>query len=50
MTGVLDVLWVDIATANADSDRLMQTAGFTKIANKSKDLRAKWNKSVTDKA
>lgn len=46
MTGVLDVLWVDIDPGSASSDRLMQPAGFTKISNKKADLRRKWNKTV----
>jgi len=46
MTGILDVLWVDIDPANFSSDRLMQAAGFTKIEQQKTDLRGKWNKTV----
>ncbi len=49
MTGILDVLWVDIDTSNADATRIMKTAGFNKIAAKKADLRNRWYKSVNEK-
>ena len=48
ITGRLDGMIIDIASANFSADRLMQTAGYTKLANKAKDLRGKWFKSVVE--
>ena len=41
-------MFVDLDPANASADRLMQPAGFTKIATKKKALKSKWNKSVNE--
>ena len=48
LTGRLDGMFVDIDPANSSADRLMQPAGFTKIANKAKDVRKKWYGSVNE--
>lgn len=51
MTGVLDVLWMDIEedASNASGDNLMQAAGFAKITNKKAALGGQWNKSVNER-
>ena len=51
MTGVLDVLWMDIEedASNANEDNLMQEAGFAKITNKKAALGGQWNKSVNER-
>ena len=51
MTGVLDVLWMDIEedASNASEDNLMQAAGFTKITNKKAALGGQWSKSVNER-
>jgi hypothetical protein len=51
MTGVLDVLWMDIEedASNASADRLMQTDGFTKVTTKKTALQRQWYKSVVER-
>ena len=48
LTGRLDGMFIDIDPANASADRLMQSAGFAKLATKKKALKSKWNKSVNE--
>jgi len=51
MTGILDALWMDIeeSSNNASADRLMQSAGFTKVANKKTAVGRQWYRSVTER-
>lgn len=51
MTGILDVMFIDIDEANWDNTekRIMQPAGFTKVINKQKDLKSYYYKSVIEK-